>query len=285
MTAHVEREDVEHFRVVVTQRLGLAFDDGKLEFLSDTLRQRMDSAGCARFAAYVQLLQSVAAVEEMRAVARVLTVNETYFFRNPDHFRAFGELVIAQRMRAQSDRRALRILSAGCASGDEAYTLAILLRDRHPELAGWDVSIHGIDISSAMIEKAERGRYSTWSLRQTPADLQQKYFRADGRDFVLDERVRQAVSFAEQNLIEDNPKFWRPDTFDVIFCRNVTMYFTPEVMRAVIARMAAALCPGGFLFLGHAETLRGISQEFHLRHTHDTFYYQLREANEARGSS
>ncbi len=92
--------------------------------------------------------------------------------------------------------------------------------------------------------------------------------------------MRSAVRFEERNLIEDDPLFWQRDNFDAVFCRNVTMYFTIDVARAVVARIARSLAPGGFFFLGHAETLRAVSHEFHLRHTHETFYYQRREAHE-----
>ena len=129
-----------------------------------------------------------------------------------------------------------------------------------------------------MVGKANRAEYSTWSLRETPDDVRARYFRTDGRDVFLNSEVRSAVSFERRNLVDGDPEFWRCDTFDVVFCRNVTMYFTTEVTRSVISRVARSLIPGGFLFLGHAETLRNVSQEFHLRHTHETFYYQRREA-------
>src|SRR5262249_32808713 len=107
-----------------------------------------------------------------------------------------------------------------------------------------------------------------------------KYFRGDGREYQLDGAVRTMATFEERNLAEEDRQFWQSGIFDVVFCRNVTMYFTAEVTRAVISRVARSLAPGGFLFLGHAETLRAVSQEFHLRHTHETFYYQLREREE-----
>jgi chemotaxis protein methyltransferase CheR len=129
--------------------------------------------------------------------------------------------------------------------------------------------------------KSVAGKYSTWSLRETPEDLCEKHFRADGRDFQLHSAVRSAVAFEERNLVDDDLASWRRGAFDIVFCRNVTMYFTPEAVRAVIARITESLTPGGFLFLGHAETLRSISQDFHLRHTHETFYYQRREDCEA----
>ena len=108
-------------------------------------------------------------------------------------------------------------------------------------------------------------------------ELQRKWFRAESRELVLDEAVRGAVQFDQGNLASDDPALWQPALYDVIFCRNVLMYFSPEQMRAAIARIAGSLAPGGYLFLGHAETLRGISDDFHLCHTHDTFYYQRKE--------
>jgi chemotaxis protein methyltransferase CheR len=283
MTAVLDRSEIERFRSLVALRLGLQFDDGKLELLADVLRMRMESCACNRFPWYEQrLLAPATGREEIRALAEQLTVGETYFFRNRDHFRAFVEVAVPERIRARPQKRKLRILSAGCASGEEAYSLAILVRDRLPELAGREVEIRAIDINASMIEKAARSRYSAWALRDTPPDLREKYFHADGRDLVLDESLRAAVVFEERNLVEDHPSFWRRESFDIVFCRNVIMYFVPDVARTVVARIAHSLSPGGFLFLGHAETLRGISQEFHLRHTHETFYYQRREAGEAR---
>jgi chemotaxis protein methyltransferase CheR len=283
VTGTLERANVERFRAAVAERLGLQFEDGKLDHLAEVLRQRIEESGCDGFASYLCCLLSPATGhEELRALARRLTVAETYFFRNPDQFRALADLVLPDRARAAWPGRPLRILSAGCASGEEAYSLAILVREHLPELPCSGVKIHGIDVNTAMIDKAVRARYSTWSLRDTPADLRDRYFRADGRELALDDAVRTMASFEARNLVEDDPVFWQQDAFDVVFCRNVTMYFSPEVTRRVIARIARALTPGGFLFLGHAETLRGISQEFHLRHTHGTFYYQRRDAAEPR---
>src|SRR5439155_16502206 len=119
-----------------------------------------------------------------------------------------------------------------------------------------------------------RGRYGEWSLRQTAPGLRRRYFTQEGQELVLHDEVRRAVSFEERNLLDDDPDFYRPDGFDIVFCRNVIMYFTPEAARALIQRLASALAPGGFLFLGPAETLRGISQAFAMRASHDTFYYQ-----------
>jgi chemotaxis protein methyltransferase CheR len=281
MTVALAATDIECFRALVARRLGLYFEDAKLEFLADVLAQRMEGARCDLFSSYLRRITSSASEhEELCALAEQVTVNETYFFRYADHFRAFAEVVVPNRMEARAHQRRLRILSAGCASGEEAYSLAILIRDQLPELASWGITIHGIDVNASMIGKALRARYSTWSLRETPADLHRKYFHPDGRDFLLDSTLKPGVTFEERNLVEEDPLFWEGGAFDVVFCRNVTMYFTVEATRSVISRIARSLAPGGYLFLGHAETLRGVSQEFHLRHTHETFYYQRPEAHE-----
>lgn len=273
--------EIASFRDVVAERLGLYFEDGKLDFLADVLRLRMEDTGCRRFPLYRdRICFSAEKDEETCALAQRLTVGETYFFRYAEHFRALAEAVLPDCIQARRQDHRLRILSAGCASGEEPYSVAILFRERFPELASWKVEILGFDVNSAILEKALRARYSPWSLRETPDELRLKYFHADGRDFRLDSSVRSDVCLEERNLIKEDPAFWVSETFDVVLCRNVTMYFTPEVTRAVIRRVARSLRPGGFLFLGHAETLRAVSQEFHLCHTHETFYYQRREAGE-----
>jgi len=273
--------EIECFRGLVAARLGLYFEDSKLDFLADVLRKRMENSECHQFAAYRKRISSFADERsEIRALAEELTVGETYFFRYTEHFRAFAELVLPNRIQARGLNHQLRILSAACASGEEPYSLAILIRERFPELESWDIRILGFDVNPSMVRKALRAKYSPWSLRETPESLQLKYFSGQGRDFQLDKAIRSAVTFEERNLAVDDPLFWQRDTFDAVFCRNVTMYLTMDVTRSVIARIAQSLAPGGYLFLGHAETLRAVSDEFHLRHTHETFYYQRRDASE-----
>lgn len=277
MTAALSREELDRLRDFVTRRLGLVVEDAKLDELARALHRRLAEIGCDRLAAYLPRLASpTAAREEARALARDLTVGETYFFRTPDHFRAFSELALPDRLRARAAERRLRLLSAGCASGEEAYTLAILARER-VAIPAWDVRIDAIDVNPAIIARAREGRFTAWSLRETPPAERACHFREDGRDFVLDAAIRAMITFEERNLLEDDPAFWQPGAFDVIFCRNVIIYFSPTAIATVIARCARALAPGGYLFLGHAETLRGVSQEFHLRHAMDTFFYQKKD--------
>lgn len=281
MTPVLHRTDVEHFRTLIARRLGLHYEDGKLDYLAEIARQRMEFVGSSRFESYLERLNSSPqGAGEFRALAEQLTVNETFFFRNADNFRAFAEAVLPERIRANGQAKRLRLLSAGCASGEEPYTLAILVREALPDLASWDVKILGIDVNPGSLAKAAQARYSTWSLRATSQETRRRYFRADGREFVLAPDIQKLVTFEERNLVDDDPLFWRSLACDVVFCRNVLMYFTPDKARDVVRRLSEALLPSGFFFLGHAETLRGLTHEFHLCHTHDTFYYRRREVSE-----
>jgi chemotaxis protein methyltransferase CheR len=282
MTVALDRTDIEQFRTIIVRRFGLHLEDGRLDYLADVLRQRMESNGNLRFDSYFKgLTASPSGSEEFRALAEQLTVNETFFFRNTDSLRAFTEVVLPDRIRAKSRERRLRILSAGCASGEEPYSLAILVREALPDFGAWDVKIIGIDVNLAMLTKAREARYSAWSLRATSEDAKRRYFRVEGRDFVLVPEIQKMVTFEERNLVDEDALFWQSLACDVVFCRNVLMYFTPDKAREVVRRISQALLPSGYFFIGHAETLRGLTQEFHLCHTHDTFYYQRRNASEA----
>jgi chemotaxis protein methyltransferase CheR len=283
MTA-ASRLEVEEFREMIVEHLGLVFEEHKIPELAAILNERLAATGCGEFRYYRPGLSSSATSrEEWRLLAERLTIGETYFFRNPDQFRAFLEVALPRLLAMDRPRREIRLLSAGCASGEEPCTLAILLQDRKKQAAELEFSISAIDVNPASLQRAREGRYTRWSLRQMPPGYRERLFRPDGHDFILDPGARASVSFGELNLLDPAPWFWGPNAFDAIFCRNVLMYFSQEVARQVVGRLARALLPGGFLFLGHAETLRGISQAFHLIHSHDTFYYQRQASLEDRG--
>jgi chemotaxis protein methyltransferase CheR len=266
--------EIERFRQAVASCLGLRFDDAKLGFLGDLLGRRLDATGQPA-EQYLYCLETAAGTDEISALAQELTVSETYFFRYGDQLRAFAELVVPDRMAAQAGSKSLRILSAGCASGEEAYSLAVLVRQAVDP--SWAVSILGVDVNPVIVARAVAGRYSAWALRETPTHVRQEWFKSDGREFVLDESLRAAVRFEVRNLAHADLQLWQPESYDIVFFRNVLMYFTQEQGEAVIARIGRALKPGGYLFLGHAETVRGLSGDFHLQHTHETFYYQRKD--------
>ncbi len=265
--------ELASFQATLAQRLGLRFDESKLDELADVLDRRIGATSSSDVESYLCLLGT--SLPELRAVVGHLTIPETYFFRIPDHFRVFQEVVLPERVRAQSANRRLNILSAGCASGEEPYTLAMLVQGR-VDLAGWQVDIRGVDVNPAAIAKGRNGHFTAWSLREIDPKFKERCFRTSGRDFKLCDSIREMVSLQEGNLVDAQAAFWKPRTYDVIFFRNAFMYLSPEAGQSVVARMSESLAPGGYLFMGPAESLRGVSHDFHLCHTHGTFYYQLR---------
>jgi chemotaxis protein methyltransferase CheR len=278
MKPSLHRSDLERAREIVAERLGLELGERDLTTLGGLLEQRLGAAGTPSVDAYLDLLESRRdGREELLALAERLTVGETFFFRHREHLRAFAEVVAPERLRRSGELRTLRVLSAGCASGEEPYTLAILLRQNLPACR---VTIRAVDLSATSLAKAARGSYSTWALRDVPEEIRERWFRPNGRAFVLDESIRRMVSLERRNLVDDEAAAWSSESYDVIFCRNVLMYFRPEPARALVAKFAACLAPGGYLFLGHAETLRGLSDEFHVRQACGGFFYQRRAEGE-----
>lgn len=270
--------EIERFRAAVLGAIGLQFDDARLGLLDEVLRRRLSKLG-ASADGYLSDLERNPLPQECAALAQELTVTETYFFRNRDQLDALVGTVLPDRMAHHGAPRPLRLVSAGCASGEEAYTLAILVSENIPD-PGWTPSIRALDLNPAALAKARRGRYSDWALRDTSPETRRRWFVPDGREMSINEAARALVTFEDVNLADPHAEPWKANSYDVIFCRNVLMYFSADQRRAAIARFANALMPGGYLFLGHAESLTGLSDSFHLCHTHDTFYYQRKGASE-----
>lgn len=270
-------QELELFQRAIAQRLGLRFDESRMTHLAEVLQRRVAARRLSTPAYLAALASELEASDELAVLARELTVGETYFFRHADQFSAFREVALPERVSARAASRQVRVLSAGCASGEEAYSLLMTLREHEFE-ADFDYFVHGIDLNGAALAKAHAGLYSAWSLRETPEAAKRRWFVSEGDQYRLRAELLGAVRFAQHNLILDSPSLLAPGSYDVIFCRNLLMYCTPEHAAGIVERLTRALAPSGFLFLGHAETLRGLSHDYHLRHTHNTFYYQRREA-------
>jgi chemotaxis protein methyltransferase CheR len=278
MTVLPDPVGVERFRTAIGRHLGLRFEENRLPMLTELLQRRLNATerDCN---AYLWNLEEQPAQVELHFLAGELTVPESYFFRNIGQFHAVEEVALPECLAARGAQKGLRVLSAGCASGEEPYSLDILLREAGLDPT-WEVSITAVDLNPAVLEKARRRRYSPWALRETPPEIRKRWFLPAGNEFLLVDGAGAFVRFEERNLAADDPDLWRPEFYDLVFCRNVIMYFLPETAQQVIARCAQSLQSGGFLFLGHAETLRGLSHSFHLRHTHGIFYYQRKTGDE-----
>jgi chemotaxis protein methyltransferase CheR len=268
--------EVALIAAVLEEQLGFSHAALNLgDALEGVLRERAQKHGCAGLLGYYQrLCEHEFAREELRALAPRLTVGETFFFRESRQIDALLAVALPERLASRPQHEPVRVLSAGCASGEEPYSLAIALHH-----AAWGrpqhrVKIHGIDVNPKVLQKAERARYSRWALRAVGDELRARCFVQVGDEFELRSDLRRLVTFEERNLMTDDPAFWAPGSLDVIFCRNVMIYLAPQKAREMLARFAHALAPGGFLFLGSSEPLRGATTAFLVEHTHATFYYR-----------
>ncbi|MEV0136523.1 protein-glutamate O-methyltransferase CheR [Dactylosporangium sp. NPDC050688] len=263
-------EDITRLRELLSERLGMSFDDKRDPQLTEILRARATQHGLSG-RGYLDRL-GTAWHNELAALAEAVTINETYFFRNIEQFNVLAEVVLPERVRARSGERRLRLLSVGCSTGEEAYTLAMVTAERvNPR---WDVSIAGLDVNRAALRVAAAGRYSRWSLRETPAAAQHRWFRSVAEGVEIDERLRGRVRFLEYNAAAADALLFAPETYDVVFCRNLLMYLTPATAAATVTRITRALAPGGYLFLGHTDTLGSRPPALTVQHSHGTFYYQ-----------
>lgn len=268
-------ESLAQFLALIEKRLGFECADWQQQKLPLLLRERAKRApGLGGQQGYLNWLATLdPSHAEFMAIAADLSVGETYFFREPKALEALTQHVLGELL-AKGQKHPLRFLSAGCASGEEPYTLALLLRKALGESAAERVQIVGVDISLAALQKAEKAVYSEWSLRATPHDMRRKWFSPKGNDFVLQENIRSMVSFYAKNLLAPEHSFKDIGHFDVIFCRNVTIYFAPQAIAQTIGLLTRLLHPGGFLFLGHSESLRDVSDRFELVNRGDAFYYR-----------
>ncbi len=264
------REQFEELRDLLYERSGLYFGDNKRSLLEMRLARCIERAGAGSAAEYLALLRSpVRGNREWVELLDAVTTHETSFFRHRAQLDAFRKLVLPEVLLGlrRGGRTVLRIWSAACSSGEEPYTLAILLLETLGEgLGGWDVRILGTDVAHSVIDKARRGEYGRYSFRGTPAYYIQKYFDVVGPDrFRIAERVRHLVEFRILNFADD-AAMARMRGFQVIFCRNALLYFDKAAKRRFVAHFYRALDPGGFFFIGHSESLHGVSEQFKLIH-------------------
>jgi len=264
--------DVTRFRDALATRLGWTFDENDSGQLAQVLEKRADAHKLSR-GAYLARLGAPGWDAELTTLAEELTIGETYFFRHGEQFRALADVALPERIRARATQRVLRMLSVGCSSGEEAYTLAIVAREVQPD-PDWIVSVLGLDANPVVLRRAATARYSAWSLRETPDAIRQRWFRPHDSGYELDGAIRAAVQFRQYNVAADGGSLWHADQYDVVFCRNLLMYLTPAVAETLIARMTRSLAPGGYLFLGHTDSLGSRPDGLESQHTHQTFYYR-----------
>lgn len=245
---------------LLEERTGIHLPPHKDQLVYSRLAKRLRALGLPTFAAYRAYLAEPEGGGELMRMVNALTTNLTRFFREPHHF-AHLKAHLADLVGRKSSSRRLRLWSAGCSTGPEPYSLALVLRDVVPDLAKWDAKILATDIDTDVLSLAEAGRYARDAIADVPGPYQ-RYFTGLGTDEVeVAAKIRGLVTFKPLNLIGPWP-FKGP--FDAIFCRNVAIYFAPETQTQLFARFRDMLTEDGYLYIGHSETLPQLSDRLEL---------------------
>ena len=267
--------EFERLRLYLHDAAGLVFDASRRDSLAYAVGERLPQTQCESVAAYLNYVESPAGAAERQSLLDEVTIPETYFFRNPPQIRALRNHVLPALVKQATASGSKRIVvwSAGCSTGDEPYTIAMLLREVLPVMDGWDVRIIATDLSQRALAAAKRGRYGRRSLQLAESERVMRFFDEVDGDFVVKEDVRRLVEFRHHNLVTDSAPFL-PGEVDLVLCRNVTIYFDRETTRELMGRFHRTLVDYGYLFLGHAETLWRVTDAFRLVSIGDSFVYQ-----------
>jgi len=258
MSAELSERQFKRISQLVYRLCGINLKSGKEALVRARLMKRLRALGMKSFNEYIRYIESDRGVQELGLMIDVITTNKTSFFREQEHFSYLGEKILPE-LKA----RRLRFWSAGCSSGEEPFSLAILLREEVPDIEFKDVRILGTDISTRMLERARKAIYGEETLQDLPPSILRKYFirirKESPRIYKVKDNVRAMVRLAWLNLMDSWPM---NGPFNVIFCRNVMIYFDRATQEKLINRFWNLLEPGGYLFVGHSEGLSAISHRF-----------------------
>jgi len=270
--------DYLRFSKLVRERFGLQFPEKRRTDLEMGVLQAFAASTCTDLDGYYRLLQDPdGGMVEMDRLVNALTVCETYFFRDAGQFSALYHHVLSQVIERRRPLRTLRIWSAGCASGEEPYSIAMMLRELLPDVDDWAITILGSDVNVEALDRARKAIYGEWSFREEWArQWRPRYFCRRGNHYELIPEVKRMVTFARLNLAEPNyPAYETNTTFmDLILCRNVTIYFPQSLILEVVGRLYDALVDGGWLVVGHAEPSLITYRRFQVRNFPNALLYQ-----------
>lgn len=269
----ITQEEFKAFREYINQHSGIFLEDQKMDSLRVSLITRATRKGASSLFEYLEMLQS--SEDEFNELMNLITINETSFFRFPQQFEALRVSVIPEIISSKgvSDRR-FRVWSAGCSTGEEPYTLAMTLLDSGLVAMGFTPEVMGTDVSTNALLKAKRGVYPAKSISNLSPSVVSRYFEPTPHGSRVVEQARNIVTFQYHNLIKEPYPLALMGNWDVIFCRNVTIYFKLESTRRVVQNLYDSLNPGGYLFVGHSETLAAISDRFEPVEVGGVFLYR-----------
>lgn len=273
---NISSEEYKELTNLVHTRSGLHFEENKLYFVERRLQNRMAITNCETVKDYLRLVKYDVRGTEIDAFVDSLTTNETYFYRELPQLMSFiqGALPLTMEKKKQAGMRNLKIWSAACSRGCEPYTLAILLKEHVPDLANWHVQIIGTDISNTVLKDCRQGVYSDRYLKDVPPMVKMKYFtKTEDNDWSLNKDIRNMVQFSHLNLV-DRVKMRTMVGYDFIFCRNVLIYFDEPSSKQVVSMFYDSLNKGGFIFLGHSESVARLSAAFQIVRLNNALVYQ-----------
>lgn len=256
----MRQDQFEFIQSLLKERSGLVVSAEKMYLLETRLMPVARAQGCANIEELIDLYRDKQ--DEVLAVAMTEAMNthESLFFRDNKPFDLFRETILPQLLKRRADKKSFRIWCAACSSGQEPYSLAMILNDAAAQLQGWRAEIVATDISNSVLAKAREGRFSQFEVqRGLPVQMLVKHFTQDGENWVLSEAIRKMVQFRPFNLLHDPKGLGK---FDVVFCRNVLIYFDVETKGQVMDRIAETMTEDGVLFLGSAESTVGLTESF-----------------------
>jgi chemotaxis protein methyltransferase CheR len=270
---HLTEEEFRLIRDLIYHHCGLFFDEDSKYLLDRRLLQRVTLHNLSGFREYYQFLKYDRKKEqEISDIMDLLTTNETYFFREAFQLRAFTDEIVPELMKRKQRDRTLRIWSAGCSTGEEPYTIAMLLLELGC-FDGWRIDIVGSDISHRVVQHARKGVYGKASFRATEDRYIKRFFTESEGGYRINDEVRELVTVSQMNLFDQN-RLALLGKMDVIFCRNVIIYFDETSKKKVIEAFYNTLRGGGYLLLGHSESLMNITTSFALKHLKNDMVYQ-----------
>jgi chemotaxis protein methyltransferase CheR len=269
----ISQDDFLKFQEYFYRKTGIRFEDTKRYFVDKRLMERMGHSGCTSFREYFSKLRFEADGTELQALVNLMTVNETYFFREDYQFDCLVKSILPEIVARKKDQSPIRIWALPSSSGEEAYTIAMCLIERWPGINTHDVEIISSDIDTNILTQARAGLYTARSTMHVPESYLRKYFKKTAGGFQIDDTLRNAVEFTRVNL--QDPSDVKPyRNFDVIFCRNLLIYFDDVSRKQAAETFYDALQPGGFILLGHSESMSRISSLFRVRKFEDAIVYQ-----------
>lgn len=261
-------------RQLLRERAAIVLDDTKQYLVDNRLSQLARREGLASAQDVIDRLRAAPAGPLQRKVIEAMTTTETLFFRDGKPYDAMRNAIVPELVRMRRGERKLHIWSCACSSGQEPYSVGMLLREHFPALATWDVQVIATDISREMLERSRAGRYSQLEVgRGLPATYRDKYFDKVGRDYQIRDELKKLIDFRELNLA--GPWSSMPQ-IDLVLLRNVLIYFDVDTKRHVLGKVRKLLRPGGYLMLGTAETTNNLDDGFELVRSDGTAYYRLR---------